>query len=84
MAHVSRLLVVEDDADLRDTLVEQIGLCGRVRGRRRRHGRRGANAAARRSGSISSIMDVGLPDMDGREAVKLIRAGRVSAGRSSC
>ncbi len=72
MAHTSRLLVVEDDGDLRDTLVEQIGLSGEFQVDAT------DNAAAARSALQADrfdlvIMDVGLPDMDGRDAVKLIR-----------
>ncbi|WP_375460899.1 response regulator transcription factor [uncultured Enterovirga sp.] len=72
MANVSRLLVVEDDVDLRDTLIEQLGpssefevvACGTVRE---------AREALAKGRTDLIIMDVGLPDMDGREAVKLIR-----------
>jgi DNA-binding response OmpR family regulator len=73
MAHVSRLLVVEDDSDLRETLVEQIGLCSEFE-----------IAAVDTAGAARNavkadrvdlvIMDVGLPDMDGREAVQVMRS----------
>ena len=72
MASVSRLLVVEDDVDLRDTLVEQLGpdsefevvACGTA----------GEARHALKSERIDLvIMDVGLPDLDGKEAVRLIR-----------
>ena len=72
MARISRLLVVEDDSDLCETLVEQIGLCAEFEvdsvdtaG--------AAREALKRDRFDLVIMDVGLPDMDGREAVKLIR-----------
>jgi DNA-binding response OmpR family regulator len=72
MANVSRLLVVEDDLDLRETLVEQLGL------------HEGFEvAAAPAAGPAQAIvkndridlviMDVGLPDMDGFAAVQLMR-----------
>ena len=72
MARVSRLLVVEDDDDLRETLVEQIGLCAEF------EVDSVGTAGAGRDGLKADrfdlvIMDVGLPDMDGRDAVKLIR-----------
>ena len=72
MANVNRLLVVEDDGDLRDTLVEQLGLCSEFEVD-------SVETAAGAKAAIASdrvdlvIMDVGLPDMDGRETVKAIR-----------
>jgi DNA-binding response OmpR family regulator len=72
MARINRLLVVEDDGDLRETLVEQIGLCSEF------EVESVDNAGDARRGLQKDridlvIMDVGLPDMDGREAVRLIR-----------
>ena len=73
MAHASRLLVVEDDQDLRDTLIEQLGPSSEFE-----IVPVGTGQAARDAVSGSRIdlilMDVGLPDMDGRDAVRLIRA----------
>ena len=72
MANVSHLLVVEDDPDLRETLIEQLGpssefdvvACETA----------GEAREATRAGRIDLvIMDVGLPDMDGRDAVRLMR-----------
>ncbi len=72
MASARKILVVEDDADLRDALIEQIAL----------HeefepvgvGTAGAAIEALKSDQVDlALMDVGLPDMDGREAVKVIR-----------
>lgn len=72
MGHVSRLLVVEDDADLRETLVEQIGLCSEFEVASVETA--GQAIEALKAGRADLvIMDVGLPDMDGREAVKVIR-----------
>ena len=72
MARINRLLVVEDDVDLSETLVEQIGLCAEFK-----VGAVGTAGAARdllgRESVDLVIMDVGLPDMDGRDAVRLIR-----------
>jgi DNA-binding response OmpR family regulator len=72
MSNVSRLLVIDDDVDLRDTLVEQLKLHrefdivtgGCV-----------SDAVERvQSERVDlAIMDVGLPDMDGREGVKIMR-----------
>ena len=72
MARTSRLLVVEDDDDLRETLVEQIGLCAEFAVEA--VGTASAARALLRTDPLDLvIMDVGLPDMDGRDAVKLIR-----------
>lgn len=72
MPKASRLLVVDDDMDLRETLAEHLGLYDEFQ----------VTTADTASGAVSqvkddridlAIMDVGLPDMDGREAVKLMR-----------
>lgn len=67
-----RILVVDDDADLRETLVEQLRSqpefdiveAGTAND---------ALKVLRESNVELTILDVGLPDMDGREAVKLMR-----------
>ncbi|MCG7201776.1 response regulator transcription factor, partial [Marinobacter pelagius] len=66
------ILLVDDDQDLRETLVEQLELYDEF-------DIRSADSAARSLKMLREeqidllIMDVGLPDMDGREAVKLAR-----------
>ena len=72
MARISRLLVVEDDGDLRETLVEQIGLCSEFEVASVENAAE-ARGALRTDRVDLVIMDVGLPDMDGRDAVRLIR-----------
>ena len=72
MANTNRLLVVEDDTDLSETLVEQLGLSSEFEVTS--VGTAGAaRDVVRRERIDLVIMDVGLPDMDGREAVKLMR-----------
>jgi DNA-binding response OmpR family regulator len=72
MSKASRLLVVDDDQDLRDTLAEQLSLYDEFEVAT-------AEAASQAVHQVRidrvdlAIMDVGLPDMDGREAVKLMR-----------
>jgi DNA-binding response OmpR family regulator len=74
MSNVSHLLVVDDDRDLRDTLAEQLGLYEEFAVTTAETA--GAALAQVRGERIDlTIMDVGLPDMDGREAVKLMRRG---------
>src|SRR5215210_6562695 len=72
MSNASRLLVVDDDQDLRDTLAEQLGLYDEFRVTTADSA--GEAVSAVKDDRIDlAIMDVGLPDMDGREAVKLMR-----------
>ncbi|MDH6269398.1 DNA-binding response OmpR family regulator [Rhizobium sp. SG_E_25_P2] len=66
------LLLVDDDQDLREALVEQLSLYEEFRVVEDATAAKGVHTA--RSEQIDLlIMDVGLPDMDGREAVKLLR-----------
>jgi DNA-binding response OmpR family regulator len=72
MGHIHNILLVDDEAALRDALAEQLALyeeflittadsaTGAVQ-----------KAKAQRFDLI--VMDVGLPDMDGREGVKILR-----------
>jgi len=66
------ILIVDDDDDLRSTLVEQLSLYEEFEVLQ--EATAGKGVAAARAGVVDLlIMDVGLPDMDGREAVKLLR-----------
>ncbi len=68
------ILIVDDDNDLRSTLAEQLGLYEEFRILQEPTASRGIQAA--RAGVTDLlVMDVGLPDMDGREAVKILRKG---------
>ena len=68
------ILIVDDDDDLRSTLVEQLSLYEEFDVLQEATAAKGIAAA--RAGMVDLlIMDVGLPDMDGREAVKLLRKG---------
>ncbi|MCS4244912.1 DNA-binding response OmpR family regulator [Rhizobium sp. BIGb0125] len=72
------ILLVDDDDDLRETLSEQLSPYEEF------SLLTGANAAKAiqtvKDAQVDLlIMDVGLPDMDGREAVKLIRKGGFKA-----
>jgi DNA-binding response OmpR family regulator len=72
------ILIVDDDADLRETLVEQLSLYEEFEVLEEATAGKGVQTA--RGGIIDLlIMDVGLPDMDGREAVKLLRKGGFKA-----
>jgi DNA-binding response OmpR family regulator len=67
-----RILLVDDDAELRRTLVDQLS---HYREFEIVEAGSGAEALARiREGHADlMLLDVGLPDMDGREAVKILR-----------
>ena len=72
MSNAYRLLICDDDAILRDTLTEQLDLCEEFTVVAEIDaGRAIARVAADRIDL--AVMDVGLPDMDGREAVRLMR-----------
>ena len=72
MSSVRKILIVDDDTELRETLVEQLALHEEFDAVAMDTGAKGVQAA--KAGQIDLvIMDVGLPDMDGREAVRLLR-----------
>jgi DNA-binding response OmpR family regulator len=78
MTNVRRILIVEDDAELRDALVEQLALHEEFEAVAAENGTKGVQAA--KGGQIDLvIMDVGLPDIDGREAVRMLRKGGFKA-----
>ena len=66
------ILIVDDDAELREALVEQLALHEEFDAIAVDSGTKGVQAA--KGGQIDLvIMDVGLPDVDGREAVRILR-----------
>ncbi len=72
------ILLVDDDNDLRETLVEQLDLYEEFDVSQADTAAKGVQAV--RTGIVDLlVMDVGLPDMDGREAVKLLRKGGFKA-----
>ena len=72
MAQVRKILLVDDDEDLRSSLAEQMTLHEEFTIIQAANGV-SALAAARTQSPDLILLDVGLPDMDGREAVKLLR-----------
>ncbi len=72
MATTRKILVVDDDDALRDALCEQLALHDEFETFSADTAAAGL-ACARTDHVDLIIMDVGLPDMDGREAVKLLR-----------
>ena len=72
MANKRTILIVDDDAELREALMEQLALHEEFDAISVDSGTKGVQAA--KSGPIDLvIMDVGLPDVDGREAVRILR-----------
>ncbi|AEH80565.1 two-component response regulator [Sinorhizobium meliloti SM11] len=72
------ILLVDDDDDLRETLIEQLSLYEEFDLLQESTAGKGIQMARGRQVDLL-IMDVGLPDMDGREAVKLLRKGGFKA-----
>jgi DNA-binding response OmpR family regulator len=73
-----RILVVDDDNVLRESLTEQLSLYEEFETVDEGTAAKGIQRA-RGEPTDLVIMDVGLPDMDGREAVKLLRRGGFKA-----
>jgi DNA-binding response OmpR family regulator len=73
-----KILVVDDDDVLRDSLVEQLSRYEEFELAEDATAAKGV-ARARAEALDLVVMDVGLPDMDGREAVKLLRKGGFKA-----
>jgi DNA-binding response OmpR family regulator len=72
MPNTRKILIVDDDAELRDALTEQLSLHEEFEAVAVETGSKGVQAA--KTGQIDLvIMDVGLPDIDGREAVRILR-----------
>ncbi|MDR3493937.1 MAG: response regulator transcription factor [Ancalomicrobiaceae bacterium] len=73
-----KILICDDDTDLREALVEQLSLYEEFETIQADSATKGVQQA--RGDQIDLlIMDVGLPDMDGREAVKILRKGGFKA-----
>jgi DNA-binding response OmpR family regulator len=78
MSTIKKILMVDDDDDLRTSLVEQLAL-------HEEFGCTPVSCAAEAIEHVRSnhvdivLLDVGLPDMDGREACRLMRKGGLKA-----
>src|SRR5262249_59910149 len=72
MTNTRKILIVDDDSELREALVEQLALHEEFESIAVDNGTKGVQAA--KAGQIDLvIMEVGLPDVDGREAVRILR-----------
>lgn len=73
-----RLLLVDDDNDLRVALAEQFAVTGEFETAEAPTGANGVEQA--KNGDFDLVLlDVGLPDIDGREACRLMRKAGVKA-----
>jgi DNA-binding response OmpR family regulator len=72
MPNSRKILIVDDDAELRGGLVEQLALHDEFEALAVESGTKGVQTV--KAGQVDLvIMDVGLPDIDGREAVRILR-----------
>ena len=72
MPNTRKILIVDDDPEMRDALTEQLSLHEEFETLAVENGSKGVQAA--KAGLIDLvIMDVGLPDIDGREAMRILR-----------
>ena len=72
MPNTRKILIVDDDPEFRDALTEQLSVYEEFEAVAAENGTRGMQAV--REGQIDLvIMDVGLPDIDGREVVRILR-----------
>jgi DNA-binding response OmpR family regulator len=72
MTNARKILIVDDDAELSGALVEQLALHEEFETSAVGTAAQGLQAA--KNGHVDLvIMDVGLPDLDGREAVRILR-----------
>ena len=71
---VRRILIADDDDDLRAALAEQLALYEEFEPVQAANAT-DAIARSRQERPDLVLMDVGLPDMDGRDAVKVLREG---------
>jgi DNA-binding response OmpR family regulator len=78
MAQPKTILIVDDDDDLRGALAEQIDSEDDLRATEASTGETGVEAAKGRRPDLI-LLDVDLPDIDGREVCRRLRAEGVSA-----
>lgn len=78
MIGAKHILLVDDDDDLRQTLAEQLALYDEFATSQASSGS-AAIEAAKDGGHDLIVLDVGLPDLDGREVCRLLRRAGVKA-----
>jgi DNA-binding response OmpR family regulator len=78
MARAKTILIVDDDADVREALREQLELTEEFTAADAATAAEGLRLAKEARPDLI-LLDVELPDMDGREALKLMRSSGVSS-----
>ena len=78
MAQLKTILIIDDDEDLRGALAEQIDAESDLQSAEASTGEAGVTAATARRPDLI-LLDVDLPDIDGREVCRRLRGGGVSA-----
>lgn len=78
MTNPRKILIIDDDAEMRGMLVEQLRLNDEFDASGAGNGAQGVEAAKQDKIDLV-LMDVELPDMDGREAVRQLREGGFKA-----
>lgn len=73
MPAVDKILLVDDDAQLRGTLAEQLRLTEEFETVEAESGRAGLEAVKQNDRLSLILLDVGLPDLDGREVCRMLR-----------
>ena len=76
MSALKKILLVDDDADLRGALADQLVLTEEFDVFEAENGAMGIEKSKQQPHDLV-ILDVGLPDMDGREVCRLMRKGGV-------
>jgi DNA-binding response OmpR family regulator len=72
MSNKHKILVIEDDLELRGALTDQLSLYEEYEAIAAENGNKGLQVAKTEQIDLV-IMDVGLPDIDGREAARILR-----------
>lgn len=77
MTHTYNILLVDDDDDLRENLALQLSFHEEFNTSQRDNGKGGLDAVKEQDYDLI-ILDVGLPDIDGREVCRMMRKSGVS------
>jgi len=78
MSNKHKILVIEDDLELGGSLTDQFSLYEDYEAVAAENGNKGLQVAKTEQIDLV-IMDVGLPDIDGREATRILRGNRFKA-----